>query len=125
MADSMRHCSIKTATLLCCAAASLSACAYFKVVPENAEAFEAGLYCRMARNEVESWAGSKQMGPLACTLPASRGLPHDCDTGTGRVVHRLLFDAKGELVSVQPGYVYDLTHLTYEDPVELCGSAGG
>ena len=102
----------------------LAGCAYFRSVPDNAEAFKEGLSCHMPKGEVERWASANKMEPLSCTPAPSRDEPYSCDSGTERVVYRLLFDDQDELISVQPGYIYDLTHLIYEGSVDLCEKHG-
>jgi len=101
----------------CIAASLLVSCAYVKSVPEDAITSEKGLRCNMTMNEVVDWASANGMDHLDCPSDA---LVTRCDAAEGRAQYLLLFSKAGGLISVQPGYVYDLTHLTYEGRRDLC-----
>lgn len=101
----------------------LASCgAYIKISPDSAEAFEDGLACRMPRKDVETFAKSSGMDSIGCKLQHYQGKSMQCGTSSGRAVYRLFFNEADELVTVQSGYIYDLTHLTFEDPVDICVS---
>jgi hypothetical protein len=108
----------------CIVVVLLASCAYIKNVPGNAMAFEKGLSCNMSIAEVRSWANASAMDSFECTSPP-QGVPSECDAAEGRAQYHLSFKKDGGLTSVRPGYVYDLTNLTYSDTVELCMSRGG
>ncbi|MFM9844353.1 MAG: hypothetical protein ACKVOI_15440 [Dongiaceae bacterium] len=99
---------------------SVAACGHIKIVPDNAAAFQDGLRCGMSQKEVRAWAAANDMDGLACTPLSDNSRMARCDTGSGRAVEALFFGNDRGLISVQPGYVYDLTYLTYDPVIELC-----
>jgi len=98
----------------------VTACGHIKSVPENAVAFQEGLRCSMSTDEARAWAGTNKMAAVSCRSLSTATKKAMCETNVGRAVYTLLFDESGGLSSVQPGYVYDLTYLTYEPVIELC-----
>ena len=99
---------------------TLIAGCHFKVVPENADAFQEGLRCSMSTDEAKVWAATNKMGEVSCKSLSTATKKASCETNAGRAVYTLLFDESGGLSSVQPGYIYDLTYLTYDPVIELC-----
>jgi len=101
---------------------ALTNCGHIRMTPDNAETFQDGLRCGMSQAEVRAWAAANNMDELACSSLADKSKTAQCDTGSGRAVESLIFKEHAKLVSLQPGYVYDLTYLTYDPVVELCAS---
>ncbi len=94
--------------------ALLGACGHIKMVPDNATAFQEGLRCNMTHAEVDAWATTNGIDGTVCRSPTH------CETGTGRAVYTLRFNENDQLTSVQSGYIYDLTYLTYDPVIDLC-----
>lgn len=105
---------------MCVLAAFVSSCAYIKSVPENATAFAKGLQCHMTKNEVRELANANGIDSFDCASVSPEVTESRCDAAEGRAQYLLLFDRNEGLISVQPGYVYDLTHLTYDEGSNLC-----
>lgn len=101
---------------------ALTNCGHIRMTPDKALAFQDGLRCGMSRAEVRAWAAANSMDGLACSSLSDKFKTSQCDTGSGRTVELLIFSDHGRLISLQPGYVYDLTYLTYDPAIELCAS---